>query len=262
LLFVITNLGLTNASPDNIWSICSNMESPILGNMDIVIYEQISFTKSNGMYGVELRMYSKLNGILQKEILLPRRTTEDVKFIMLCGSNTLLIQHYLSQIEEVEICGENPVSINFRNTNISALPEPYYLYKRSQFICAIESGKIQVCNLQGEILVTLEDHPIAKLSSGLHSYISDSQDVIISLCRRCLPAIYSVNVSSIVTGKCLDNINLEDRNVSKIRKAVLNDVVREFAFNEITHDIFTRNDDRLCGICSKEFYKDGGELRS
>ena len=153
----------------------------------------------------------------------------------------------------MEMSSESPVSIiKRRNTKIRAACDPYYLHERSQFICYTESKAIHVCNLQGEILVTLEDHPLhgpnlKHMSFFVHSYISSSQDILISLC--CGQWMSSVNVSSIVTGECL----------SKIRKAASNPPVVAFAYDERTHEVFTGTDYGVCGVLCNEFHNDVGD---
>lgn len=84
--------------------------------------------------------------------------------------------------------------------------------------------------------MTLEDHPFeVNLSFFVDSYISDSQEILISLCSRPAPSgsrsIYSVNASSIVTGECLATITSEDPNCSEIRKAALNPPVFAFGYD-------------------------------
>lgn len=210
-LFTIADLGFTQVGAHRQpGRPCFKSISP--GNMDMVMYDTVSST-FNGILGVQLRIYSKLNGTLKKQMSIPElMSIPQMEFIALCGSNTLLMQGYLSEIQVVEMSSENPVSlIKRRNTKIRAACDPYYLCKRSQFICCNESQAILVCNLQGEILVTLEDHPFeVNLSFFVDSYISDSQEILISLCSRPAPSgsrsIYSVNASSIVTGECLATI--------------------------------------------------------
>lgn len=117
--------------------------------------------------------------------------------------------------------------------------------------------------------MTLEDHPLLEDPDLMgHSYISNSQDVLISLCLRWLRApsgerwIFSVNISSIVTGECLAKITSEDPNSSKIRKAVLTGAVTAFGYDERTHQIFTGNGRGFCGVWSNKFHNDAADVNS
>ena len=101
----------------------------------------------------------------------------------------------MGQREVIPVC--------IRKANIRTTLQPYYLHKVSKFIfwdCS--SRTVNVCNLGGEILVSLEDHRIFLHTFSRGSHITKSQDIIISVCNRARDS-YSINVTSIVTGQCL-----------------------------------------------------------
>lgn len=255
-LFTIPDLGGT--------SIGSYLNSLSPGNMDMVMYENKMSVSSDhrNVEGISLRIHSKLNGKLRKEFLLPQHAPYVTEFVTLCGTNTLLLQQNSLAMEVVEISSGNPPLLLKRtNTNICAACEPYYLHKRCQFICYTKSKTVHVCNLQGEILVTLEDHP-PLVSAGFFpkSYVSDSQDVLISLGFRSdrLPR-YGIYVSSIVTGECLLKITADAPICSKIREAALECPVEAFAYDEKTHEIFTGNFNGAC-VWSNRFHNDVGDV--
>jgi hypothetical protein len=169
----------------------------------------------------------------------------------------------------VDISSENPIVL--KKTNIRAAKEPYYLDKRHMFICYDEHyHRVHICNLQGDILATLGDHPMINSNLMSCSYITNSQDMIISVCSTQDRFFYTINVSSILSGKCLEKISVNIPNCSEIRYAALTYLISEqfrftneivgFAYDERTHEIFTANDDGICCVWSNKFYNDVGDI--
>ena len=90
------------------------------------------------------------------------------------------------------------------------------------------------------------------------SYITNSQDMVISVCSTD-GSLYTINVSSILSGKCLEKIGVDIPNCSEIRKAALKYEIRGFAYDERTHEIFTGNENGICCVWSNKFYNDVGD---
>ena len=159
----------------------------------------------------------------------------------------------------VDISCQNPVYI--KKTNIYATNKPYYLSRSSKFICNdYSTERVYVCNLEGDILATLQDHGIflnyCKYSVTYGFHITKSEDIIISVCRRDRSDPYTINVTSIVTGKCLAKISSDISNCSQIRVEALTFHIRGFAYDERMHEIFTANHAGICCVWSNRFCKD------
>ena len=208
--------------------------------IDMVIHQRIF--KENFVF---FRIYCKRNGKLRKEFFLPLNYPEDIEFVVLCGTDRMLVQQLGPRpLEVVDISCQNPVYI--KKTNIYATNKPYYLSRSSKFICNdYSTDRVYVCNLEGDILATLEGH--GKFWNGLEysityaSHITKSEDIIISVCRRDRSDPYTINVSSIVTGKCLANISSDISKCSQIREKALEFPIKGFAYDEKTLKIFTAN---------------------
>ena len=99
------------------------------------------------------------------------------------------------------------------------------------------------------------------MSLNWGSHISKSEDIIISIWMDTLNS-HNINVSSIVIGECLEKISciaISSCN-SEIIKKVLKHLYYGFAYDEITHNIFTSNIKGVCCVWSNRFYNDVGEI--
>jgi len=110
-------------------------------------------------------------------------------------------------------------------------------------------------------LATLGEHPLLTPSFIRGSYITNSQDIVISVCS--IDRYFcTINVSSILTGECLAKISTDISNCSEIRKAALKYLVGGFAYDERTHEIFTGNENGICCVWSNKFYNDVGDINN
>ena len=167
----------------------------------------------------------------------------------------MVVQQVGRKLEVVDISCDNPVVI--KRTNIHTTFEPYYLNKSSKFICYNQSDQtIRVCNLEGEILVTLQNHRMKSMSFSWGSHITKSNDIIIYVCMDS----HSINVSSIIIGELLAKISMDISSCSENRKKVLKQLFTGFAYDEKTHEIFTANMKGVCCVWSNRFYNDVGDI--
>lgn len=151
-----------------------------------------------------------------------------------------------------------------KTTDIHLAPPPFYLPKRNVFLCYTESRSFHVCNLEGEVVVTFEDHPM--FSKDIYyddffaaSYITRTRDIIISVCgyeeRRNLSL--TINISSVITRKCLGKITADASNCSQMRKAALEHLVLgPIGYNERTHEIITADTKGTLYVWSNKLYRD------
>jgi WD40 repeat protein len=152
------------------------------------------------------------------------------------------------------------ISKIIKTTDIEMISNPYYLDKRNLFICdtlipGVGGWRIIVFNLQGEILVTLQDHRIYVNSFHLGSYITTAQDIVISVFYKSY--FFGINISSILTGKCIAKITAGTSNRSNIRESALRFLRPEsLAYDETTNKIFTASEDGEIFIWSNKLYSD------
>lgn len=223
------------------------------GNMYLGIYFDGNFPSVDN---ISLKTYSKLDGQVCNEAILHLHPGFELGFATLCGNDRMCVQQIGLRMQVIDISGEIPEIIE---TNIEAIGEPYYLDKLDQFLCYTAGRRLHVCNLRGDILNTFEDHRMRMPFLTAHdfyrsTYITNDQDIIISVCGSHEFNHCTINISSIITGKSLAKITTQDG--SKIRDAVLAYRITSFAYDEKTGEIFTANENRICCVWSKKFCHD------
>jgi hypothetical protein len=225
-------------------SFCSSFRFGSPGNMELLV---MMYSENVAREEVLLRIYSKHTGQLRKRISIPVYSRHTIVFVELCGTGSILLQQSQLGMQILDISAEIPQII--KTTDIQMVGRPYYLYKRNWFICASEIGgmrRLNVLNLQGEILVTFQDHRIC-VPNLLGSDITSSQDIVISVCMDqenrpspLRPDSLSINISSILTGKCIAKITTSTANCSDLRRMALGSLVPgSLVYDETTHEIFT-----------------------
>lgn len=94
-----------------------------------------------------------------------------------------------------------------------------------------------MCNLEEEILVRLEEYIIFFQTFSSGSHITESQDIIISICKRASDS-QIINIRSIMIGKCLAKLSKNASNCFELRKEVLRSQNKGFAYDERMHKGF------------------------
>ncbi|CAL9110998.1 unnamed protein product [Musa textilis] len=155
-----------------------------------------------------------------------------------------------------------------------------FLYEKHLFLtCRYRT--VAVWNLRGELVASFEDHLLRHPDCNTNNiYITSDQDLIISNCTAChddveVPSVGSINVSDILTGKCIAKIcpldpHLQigprkpgDASRSTIRstiKEALENVTALF-YEEDRNEIYTGNEQGLVHVWSKPHIS-GDSLRA
>ncbi|KEH31694.1 transducin/WD40 repeat protein [Medicago truncatula] len=164
---------------------------------------------------IPIKIISIEDGLVLKEFSY-LHWNKEVDFIVQCNEKLLVKQDNVNlQILDLQSSKLTPVvsRTEFMKPTIFIL-----LYKKELFLTLI-NRTISVWNFRGELVTSLEDHllrhPLWHAHFNLnHNYITSDQNLIISYCRddsedqsKETNAVGSINVSSILSGKCVAKIN-------------------------------------------------------
>jgi hypothetical protein len=97
--------------------------------------------------------------------------------------------------------------------------------------------------------VTFEDHLLCEPNLFKNSYVTNAQNVLISVCSSGSQHLCTINASSIFTGKCLAKITTQDfpnSEEKEIRESALDFPIIRFLFDEKRDEFFTINDMTIC----------------
>lgn len=153
---------------------------------------------------------------------------------------------------------------NAQSTEVSRAefltPSAFIFLYENQLFLTFRNRTVAVWNFRGELVTSFEDHLLWHPDCNTNNiYITSDQDLIISYCKA-LPLssgteenVGSINISNILTGKCLAKIRANDPNVqisprnrpnaSTIRSTVeeaLEDITALF-YDEERNEIYTGN---------------------
>lgn len=229
------------------------------GNMDLLV---VMKDQSLAREEVFLKIYPKHTGQLRKLIPLPVSPQHDIQYLVLCGTDRIVMQQWGLRMRILDISGETSKII--KETDMEMLCRPYYLYRRNLFICVIQMGgtrSLNVFNLEGEIVVTFKDHPMYLLDFQMGSYITGAQDIMISICPEKQNSLtesdlWSINISNIFTGECIEKITAGTSN-DKVRKSALTLLEpRALTYDETSHTIFAGNSHGDISIWSNKWHID------
>ncbi|XP_020522504.1 uncharacterized protein LOC18433709 isoform X2 [Amborella trichopoda] len=140
-----------------------------------------------------------------------------------------------------------------------------FLYENHLFL-TFRNRTVAVWNFRGELVTSFEDHLLWHRDCNTNNiYITSDQDLIISYCKaeesECEGDVGSINMSNILTGKCISKICASDPALqvrprmegrSKIRSTVreaLEDVTALF-YDEDRNEIYTGNKQGLIHVWS------------
>ncbi|XP_039145983.1 uncharacterized protein LOC120283380 isoform X1 [Dioscorea cayenensis subsp. rotundata] len=91
-------------------------------------------------------------------------------------------------------------------------PSAFIFLYENQLFLTFRNGKVAVWNFRGELVTSFEDHLLWHPDCNTNNiYITSFQDLIISFCKvssegSSTEAVGSINISNILTGKCLAKI--------------------------------------------------------
>eukprot|EP00249_Psilotum_nudum_P019932 c27482_g1_i1 orf=508-1896(-) len=162
---------------------------------------------------------------------------------------------------------ENLQILDVRNSQLTEVsrtefmtPSAFIFLYENQLFLTFRDRTVAVWNFRGELVTSFEDHLLWHPDCNTNNiYITTDQDLIISYCKshphECSDeeSVGSINISNILTGKCLAKIQASDPNVrisargqansSKIRNTAqeaLEDITALY-YDEERNEIYTGN---------------------
>jgi hypothetical protein len=211
--------------------------------------------------GIMLLIYSRKKGCIPLDIL----SIED-------GKRLKSFKHLLHRNKKVDFIeqfnekllikqeGENLQILdvrNFQSIEVSrsefVTPSAFIFLYEMQLFLTFRSRSVSVWNFRGELVTSFEDHMLWHPDCNTNSiYITSNQDLIISYCKAdpndpsSEENACSINISEILTGKCLAKIkagNLNKQRVSKFQSTpseALGDITALY-YDEEREEIYTGN---------------------
>mmetsp|Transcript_32042 Transcript_32042/g.102041 ORF Transcript_32042/g.102041 Transcript_32042/m.102041 type:complete len:217 (-) Transcript_32042:127-777(-) len=128
-------------------------------------------------------------------------------------------------------------------------PSAFIFLYENQLFLTFRNRTVAVWNFRGELVTSFEDHQLWYPDCNTNNiYITSEQDLIISYCKpHILPEegvlpVGSINVSNILTGKCLAKIKAEGPGIGGDTRVgdALEDVTALF-YDEARNEIYTGN---------------------
>jgi len=118
------------------------------------------------------------------------------------------------------------------------------LYENQIFL-TFQNHSINVWDFKGYLITSnFENHKLWNTSDNISiSYITNTQDTIISFCKdeaNESDDLGSINISNIITGKCISKINF-NREVDNFKKQQALKNITALYYDEMTNEIFTGN---------------------
>lgn len=229
--------------------------------------------------GIMLLIFHRTPGYVPLKILSIEDGTELKSFNHLLHRNKKV--DFIEQFNEKLLVKQENENLQIRDVRNSELTEVsrtefmtpsafIFLYENHLFL-TFRNRTVAVWNFRGELVTSFEDHLLWHPDCNTNNiYITSDQDLIISYCKsvECeedgeTPMIGSINISNILTGKCIAKICPNDQNLqvsprrkgdnrstvrSTIREA-LEDVTALF-FDEDRNEIYTGNKQGLIHVWS------------
>jgi hypothetical protein len=218
--------------------------------------------------GIMLLIFDRASGHVPLKILSIEDGTVLKAFNHLLHRNKKV--DFIEQFNEkllVKQENENLQILDVRNAQLTEVsraefltPSAFIFLYENQLFLTFRNRTVAVWNFRGELVTSFEDHLLWHPDCNTNNiYITSDQDLIISYCKA-LPLssgaeenVGSINISNILTGKCLAKIRANDPNVqisprnrpnaSTIRSTVeeaLEDITALF-YDEERNEIYTGN---------------------
>ncbi|XP_075513340.1 uncharacterized protein LOC142548729 isoform X2 [Primulina tabacum] len=167
------------------------------------------FTKTSG--GVPLKILSIEDGTVLKSFSHLLHRNKKVDFIEQFNEKLLVKQE-----------NENLQILDVRNSELTEVsstkfmtPSAFIFLYENQLFLTFRNRTVAVWNFRGELVTSFEDHLLSHPDCNTNNiYITSDQDLIISYCNSDEPLADgnagSINISNILTGKCLAKIKAGD----------------------------------------------------
>eukprot|EP01018_Ginkgo_biloba_P004599 Gb_06373 [translate_table: standard] len=270
-----------------------SLKWPGFVEFDDVNGKVLTYSAQDGIYKVfDLKNYTMLYSISDEHVQeikirasshVPLRILSIEDGTVLKAFNHLLHRNkkvdFIEQFNEkllVKQENENLQILDVRNAQLTEVsrtefmtPSAFIFLYENQLFLTFRNRTVAVWNFRGELVTSFEDHLLWHPDCNTNNiYITSDQDLIISYCKAHPHGsgeeenVGSINISNILTGKCLAKIRANDPNVqisprnrpsaSTIRSTVgeaLEDITALF-YDEERNEIYTGNRHGLVHVWS------------
>ncbi|KAL4190107.1 hypothetical protein AMTRI_Chr08g168770 [Amborella trichopoda] len=178
--------------------------------------------------GIMLLIFARASGHVPLKILSIEDGTVLKAFNHLLHRNKKV--DFIEQFNEkllVKQENENLQILDVRNSELTEVsrtefmtPSAFIFLYENQLFLTFRNGTVAVWNFRGELVTSFEDHMLWHPDCNTNNiYITSDQDLIISYCKAdpddssVEGKVGSINISNILTGKCLAKIHANDSNV-------------------------------------------------
>ncbi|XP_073016480.1 uncharacterized protein [Primulina eburnea] len=173
--------------------------------------------------GIMLLIFTKTSGAVPLKILSIEDGTVLKSFSHLLHRNKKV--DFIEQFNEkllVKQENENLQILDVRNSELTEVsstkfmtPSAFIFLYENQLFLTFRNRTVAVWNFRGELVTSFEDHLLSHPDCNTNNiYITSDQDLIISYCNSDEPLADgnagSINISNILTGKCLAKIKAGD----------------------------------------------------
>ena len=191
------------------------------------------------------------NGKIIKDFRLLLKPNKKLELVEQFDEKILVKQEH-EKLIMYDVRNDTQIMVDFRTPSAFI-----FLYEHKLFLTFI-GRQINVWNFKGEKVVEFEDHELYAPDCNTNNlYITIRQDTLISVCRRKLKNILdstnmnnasnaaTINISNILTGKCLTKISIDQEQEEAKKKMhgyALKDVT-SLHYEEKLHELYTGNKD-------------------
>uniref|UniRef100_A0A8I6WUB1 Transducin/WD40 repeat-like superfamily protein n=1 Tax=Hordeum vulgare subsp. vulgare TaxID=112509 RepID=A0A8I6WUB1_HORVV len=224
----------------------------------------LTYSAQDSTYKVfDLKNYTLLYTISDKEV-------QEIKIRHLLHRNKKI--DFIEQFNEkllVKQDGENLQILDVTNSKITEVssndfvtPSAFIFLYEMQLFLTFRNRSVSVWNFRGELVTSFEDHLLWHPDCNTNSiYITSNQDLIISYCKAepddpsSEDNACSINISEILTGKCMAKIkagNLSKQKSSKFQCTPLEALghITALYYDEEREEIITGNQQGLIHVWS------------
>jgi WD40 repeat protein len=203
-------------------------EIKISPNIMLIIYETCEKTKE-----VPLDVLDIATGKTLKRLRHPLHPKAQIEFIEMFNEK-LLLKQASRPLQIIDVNADPPVVMEITTTTYLTPSAFIFLYEAELFLTFLDLN-VHVWDFKGNMLQKFESHQ----SHSNAVYITSSQDLIISMNHSDVPSVSSsINVSEILTGRCLAQISADSSDPS--RMAALQDITALY-YNEDRNEIIVGN---------------------
>lgn len=256
---------LTYSAQDSIYKVFDLKNYNFLYSISDELVQEIKISP-----GIMLLIFNRASGHIPLKILSIEDGTVLKSFNHLLHRNKKV--DFIEQFNEkllVKQEDENLQIFDVRNNQLTGVsrtefmtPSAFIFLYENQLFLTFRNHTVAVWNFRGELVTSFEDHLLWHPDSNTNNiYITSDQDLIISYCKADSDdstedtVAGSINISNILTGKCLAKIqpsNSSKKRASRLRHTpteALEDITALY-YDEERNEIYTGNRQGLVHVWS------------